>query len=170
MKFRTVWGVLPAFIKSSTPNGPKYAAKVIGPFVFMPNMVSSNTTEVALFRVKQNYLAFIGYFLTLLTVSHIFGLIMEPEGVTDLVGLYQCLTVLILAIVGQIVWNTRWMFMRRETAAIGETLRNMPKSHVNTAAGLYARSLAGAKRFGLKQTEGELLQKIAKRYEDRRLF
>lgn len=167
MKLTTVWGILPVIsLKSKDSWGH---AK--GPLIWLPEHHTKALYRHELFHVKQWYaeqLVFITA-ITLafnaMTIAAVYMPFLAQNGwVIPAVG------ALVVGVSFHFWTNSKRQHFRRETAAYGESLRNMPSTYVNAQAIHYARTLATSDRYGLNVSTDEALQRIKDRFEDGRLF
>jgi len=159
MKIKFVWGILPVIItKSKNTWGHARAF-----FVKLPDNHGKPMYEHELFHVKQFYAML---FLYVTTVSAmIYGL--------NYLDLRQDVSFGISMLTSAaMIWMylNDWMKFRKETAAYGESLRNIKPSDRESVARHYARVLSSSENYDLEITYEEALEKILKRQEDGRLF
>ena len=167
MKLTTVWGILPVIsLKSKDSWGH---AK--GPLIWLPENHTKALYRHELFHVKQWYAesaVFLAGSALVYTAAKL-----AADSFPALVANVWAITILVALVVGICFskWtNSKRQHFRRETAAYGESLRNMPSTYVNAQAMHYARTLATSDRYGLNVSTDEALQRIKDRFEDGRLF
>ena len=167
MKLTTVWGVLPV-ISLKSKDGWGHAK---GPVIWLPKGESEVITSHELFHVKQWYAenaVFVAASAVLICAKAIASIYVPfiAQNETPVI-----ITAALIAGLSFHFWsNSKRHKFRRETAAYGESLRNMNAVHRDVQAVHYSKVLARSDRYDFDVTEGEALKRIKERFEDGRLF